>query len=745
MLRSEEDFRQLAESSIQGILISDVDRKPIFANQRCVEMLGYRDKREILECADVMDMVAPHDQARIKSNREYSFSQGQNEVGMEFDLVRNNGDQICVTSLSGNIVWRGEPCRFSAFHDVTDQKTAERLLSEAIESLSEGFALFDHEDRLALFNQRYLELYDNSADAIQIGRKYEEMVRIAVASGQFPDATGRVEAWVADRLATHCAVPKVSEQKLHDGRWLRISEFATPSGGIGGLRTDITDEKRALEEIKKGELRLRAIAENIAMPMTITDRETGRVLYANQASADFFGVALVEMETQNVINNWVDPAARDRLIAALDRDGHVKKIEMHIRRAGGGPAAWVLGSAALIEFDGEAAILLIYTDVTEQKRLEEALRESEAKMSAMIEIAPEGVISLDAALNIAMFNRGAERIFGYQASQMIGRNLDDLIPARFRKRHGDFVERFRKSEDDTLLMGQRADIAGLRADGTEFSAEASVSKVRIGDQLMFTVIIQDVTRRKAVEAQIALAHEAAEVASRAKSDFLANMSHELRTPLNAILGFSEIIAKESYGSIAEKRYLEYAGDINKAGGHLLELINDVLDLAKIEAGQMSLTLHDVDLNTTIESALRFIKEQAYQKKLALEVNLDPSSPNVLGDERALRQIVLNLLSNGVKFTPSGGRIAISSVAEGDGSVVVTVADTGVGIAPTDIAKALDPFGQIAPVDTREHKGTGLGLSLSKELTELHGATFDFQSEVGIGTTVRLNFPAAVVR
>jgi len=747
LLRSEEDFRQLAESSIQGIIISNAARKPIFVNQQCVEMLGYRDTQEMLEAADVMDFVAVHDRARLTKQREDPTDQNQNQVSLEFDAERKDGTQVHVMSHSGNMLWRGQPCRFSAFQDVTEQRAAERLLREAIESLSEGFALFDHEDRLSLFNQRYLELYDQSGDAIQVGRKYEEMVRIAAASGQFPDAVGRVEEWVADRLRAHRDIPKISEQQLSDGRWLRISEFATPSGGIGGLRTDITEEKQALAEIKKGEARLRAIAENIAMPLTITGKTDGQILYANQASADFAGVTLAEMKTRNIVNNWVDPAARSDFIEALDRDGHVDRLEMHIRRAGGGADAdtWVLCSASLIEFDDVSAVLAIYTDVTEQKLSEAALRESEAKLTAMVEIAPEGVISLDADLNIALFNRGAERIFGHEASEILGQKLDLLIPERFHLRHGDFVEQFRNAEDDTLLMSQRSDIAGLRADGSEFSAEASVSKVRIGDQLMYTVIIQDISERKIIEAEIAQAHENAEAANRAKSDFLANMSHELRTPLNAILGFSEIIVNQSYGPITEKKYLEYAGDIHDAGDLLLELINDVLDLAKIEAGQLSLIKHDVDLNTTIESTIRMIKEQVYAKHLALEIDLDASSPTIQGDERALRQIVLNLLSNAIKFTPDGGRITVSSVVESGGAVVVTVADTGIGIASADISKVLDPFGQVTAVDTREHKGTGLGLSLSKELTELHGAAFDFESEIGAGTVVRLKFPPEIVR
>jgi len=236
------------------------------------------------------------------------------------------------------------------------------------------------------------------------------------------------------------------------------------------------------------------------------------------------------------------------------------------------------------------------------------------------------------------------------------------------------------------------------------------------------------------------AMEEAQSANRAKSEFLANMSHELRTPLNAVLGFSEVLQKERYGPVGNIKYIEYAGDIHRAGAHLLELINEVLDLSKIEAGHLELNLDMVDVNQSIETTLRMIRDRAFEKDVELVVKLEALSPIILADERVLKQVVLNLLTNAVKFTEKNGRVTISTIIDFEGSVSITVSDTGIGIEQADIARVLEPFAQVTFTDDRAHEGTGLGLPLSKRLIELHAATMEISSEIGVGTQVVIKFP-----
>ena len=253
-------------------------------------------------------------------------------------------------------------------------------------------------------------------------------------------------------------------------------------------------------------------------------------------------------------------------------------------------------------------------------------------------------------------------------------------------------------------------------------------------------LVRQLRWREAVEAELLRAKETAESASRAKSEFLANMSHELRTPLNAIMGFSEIIKSRTFGALSE-RYPEYAGNIFDSGKHLLALIDDILNLSKLEAGQFALQEEDVDLTTIVAACISLVEAQARQEKIRLSVALDYETRFIRADERRLRQILINLLSNAVKFTPEGGHIRVSS-AKKNGGLAITVSDTGIGMAPEDIPKALTPFGQVNSKVRRRHEGTGLGLPLAKQLVELHGGTFTIDSKINFGTTVTFMLPPA---
>jgi len=232
----------------------------------------------------------------------------------------------------------------------------------------------------------------------------------------------------------------------------------------------------------------------------------------------------------------------------------------------------------------------------------------------------------------------------------------------------------------------------------------------------------------------------AESASRAKSEFLANMSHELRTPLNAIIGFSEIIKDQSFGPIGQPRYSEYAKDIYDSGGSLLELINDILDLTKVEAGKMELQKSFVDVADVMRRCLRLVKERAAKFNVRLRTSFDPNLPHLFADEGRLRQIAVNLLTNAVKFTPAGGDIVLSASVDQDGAIVISVADTGIGMSPPEIAVALERFGQTPSAQSRPNEGTGLGLPLTKTLVELHGGQLGIDSVPGKGTTVTVKFP-----
>ena len=245
--------------------------------------------------------------------------------------------------------------------------------------------------------------------------------------------------------------------------------------------------------------------------------------------------------------------------------------------------------------------------------------------------------------------------------------------------------------------------------------------------------------RAAETARMAILH--AETANRAKSEFLANMSHELRTPLNAIIGFSELIERDMLGaSKLSERYGDYAQDIREAGQHLLSVINDILDLAKIESGQLDLRESSCNMSDCIALSVKLVTNQARQANVNLVWESGMILPELVCDEKKLRQILINLLSNAVKFTRAGGTVEIGTRYDNENGLVIFVRDTGIGISEADLAHVFEPFSQADSSHSREFGGTGLGLALSKAMTEMHGGTISIESKLGVGTTVTLWFP-----
>jgi PAS domain S-box-containing protein len=387
-----------------------------------------------------------------------------------------------------------------------------------------------------------------------------------------------------------------------------------------------------------------------------------------------------------------------------------------------------------------------------RRRAESALRAlqvSEEKLASILEIAPEAIIAADLDGRIELFNRGAEQVFGYSAREVIGRPIELLLPQRLRPKALSDAKRLDGGSvadwEREFGAGQRRELTGLRKDGGEFPAEASVFRLATEEGFSFALILRDTADRKRQDRDLRHAKETAELANRAKSEFLANMSHELRTPLNAVIGFSQIIKDRMFGSDID-RYVDYANDINASGTDLLRLINDILDLSKIEAGQMNLREQAVDLEQVVASCLKLSDGKARQKGVTLERNLPAGLPRLWADELRLKQMLNNLVSNAVKFTESGGRVVISvrpvkNAGDEPVSINIVVRDTGIGMDPSEIPVALSPFGQVDQGLARRHEGTGLGLPLVRNMIELHGGTLSLASARGKGTTATLHLPA----
>lgn len=641
--------------------------------------------------------------------------------------------------------------------DISDLKRAEAVRDSAERR-------FEHAERIANFCHWQDTLPDQtwtyaSKNAARLfgAASVEEL--LGDVSSFFARVHPDDRAWLIERYEETVRTPGRFEHTyriIHpDGstRYLHeVGETVFDSKGrpvaTRGTTRDVTAEHEAEEKARKREAALAQAQRMARLGYWRYSATRHRLIDWSRPFAEIFGVAFEDgwrtaCDDLEFIHPDDRPAVRENYNAAsnfgvgYDHEFRVLRPDGTVRivREIGEPETYR---------DGRPATLFgTVQDITEQRKMTEALRRSEARFSGMIDITPEGIISISEAGLVTLYNRGAEAIFGYKPEEVLGRPLDMLLPESQRARHAKLVAGFAGSEEQSRLMSRRGEITGLHKDGHTFPAEASISKLTLGEEMIFTVMLRDVSDMKRSEKALQQALDEAEIANRAKSEFLANMSHELRTPLNAIIGFSELIENQAFGEIGNGRYAEYAGDIRESGQHLLALINDILDLSKVESGKMEPKEETFLVAEAVRSCIALVTERARNNDIEIQADLPETSPVALrADRRMFKQILSNLLSNAVKFTPAGGRIDVSAQVDGLSGLTVEVRDTGIGMSEKDIPKALARFGQVESHLDRKYEGTGLGLPLVKSLIELHDGVLDLRSEPQRGTSATVVFPAS---
>ena len=377
-------------------------------------------------------------------------------------------------------------------------------------------------------------------------------------------------------------------------------------------------------------------------------------------------------------------------------------------------------------------------DVTAEAMALGMVAQSRTQLTQAIDSISEGFALFDSDEHLLLCNQRFLAMYPLSARRIhAGETFHDIVKTSIAC--GDMVE----GEISERLLAVTLTERAKALDSIEYEL-ADGRWIRATDRMTadgsIVGIRTDITELKRRERALFEAKEVAESANRAKSEFLANISHELRTPLNAIIGFSELIIAETMGPIA-KPYREYLQDVLNSGRHLLELINDILDLAKAEAGQLDLNEEALDIMSVTDGVVRLMRERAMRNGLRLTTTIAPDLPPLRADPRKLRQILLNLISNAVKFTPAGGSVRVEAECASDGDLLLRVIDTGIGIAPEDIAVALKPFGQVDGTLSRKYEGTGLGLPLTRAMVELHNGQILIESELDRGTTVIIRLPA----
>ncbi len=359
-------------------------------------------------------------------------------------------------------------------------------------------------------------------------------------------------------------------------------------------------------------------------------------------------------------------------------------------------------------------------------------------LRSILDTATDGIIILSDEGIVRAINRSAEALFDIKPEQIVDRNFTKLLAVESHRSALDYVSNVTGTGVASLLNDGR-EVIGRTAKGGLVPLFMTIGK--LGKTDACCAVVRDITQWKKTEEELVTAKSQAEIASQQKTEFLTKVSHEIRTPLNAIIGFSDIMIEERFGKIENDKYRGYLRDIHRSGNHVLELINDLLDISKIEAGKMDLEFDSCDINAIIAETVALNQPDANKQRVIIRTSLSSAVPKIVADPRSLRQIVLNLVSNSIKYTNSGGQVIVSTVYEESGEVVLRVRDTGIGMSSLELAKALKPFQQIGSTSETGTQGTGLGLPLTKAMVEANRAQFHIESKPEEGTLVEIHFPS----
>jgi PAS domain S-box-containing protein len=441
----------------------------------------------------------------------------------------------------------------------------------------------------------------------------------------------------------------------------------------------------------------------------------------------FAGMVLDVMDHSGRVPAYI---TRDGLAGRIDPNGQPRQQELEHRD----------GALVQLKKSGSSAHALLESELRSQK--------SEfSELSAILDTATDGVAVLDQDGRILSLNRSGEALFGYDQNDIVGGYFTVLIAPASRPLAVDYFDGL-KAGGGVSLLNQGREVDGLGRQGGTIPVFMTLGRIGgvqgAGEpaELRFCAILRDLTHWKKVEQELLTARREAERANALKSDFLARVSHEIRTPLNAILGFAEVMLDGRFGPIGNPRYEGYLKDIHASGALVMSLVNDLLDLSKIEAGKMEFVFASVNANRIVSECVSMMQPQAGQEGVVIRLSLSPALPNIQADERSLRQIVLNLLSNAVKFNNPGGQVSVATALADAGSAIIRIRDTGAGMSEADIGTALEPFRRLATA--KPSSGTGLGLPLTKALVEANHASFTIKSKQAKGTLVEVVFPPARV-
>lgn len=495
-----------------------------------------------------------------------------------------------------------------------------------------------------------------------------------------------------------------------------------------------------------------ALLANLPVPVIIHSGD--KIHYVNQALLDLTGY--------ESLDDIRDAGGVDVLFNSESDDGETRQ-GMVLRRANGSEEpvdahlnaiSWREGRALMLSLMPVAAAPVsveavaapaeapVAIDKDDEKQ---ALADHVEELKTILDTATDGVVLIDPEGRIRSMNHSASALFGYERDETEGKFFSMLFAIESQRAAMDYLHGLSGNGVLSVLNDGR-EVIGREAKGGFIPLFMTIGK--LPHTRGFCAVLRDITQWKRTEEELTNARKEAERASSQKTEFLARISHEIRTPLNAIIGFSELMADEKFGSIGNDRYRDYLRDINRSGNHVLALVNDLLDISKIEAGALDMQFEAVSLNDAIAEAIALMQPQANRERVIIRSSFQSNLPDIVADTRSIKQVALNLLSNAVRFTAPGGQVIVSTSYEMNGDVVMRVRDTGIGMTKSEVEQALKPFRQVNALERRKaetakdwrSEGTGLGLPLTKAMVEANRAQFAIDSTPGHGTVVEIAFP-----
>lgn len=733
--------------------------------------------------------------------RQYSRTSESKIIGVEREILGRRKDgstfpmKLAVTQvdLPSRRIFTG------VIRDITEEKLSQQALAEAHHDLERkvkvrtaeleqaNAALKDSEATLRLITDAlpimisYVDRagcyrFVNREYEVSLGRPKSQIIGQRPADLLTQEFYGKARGHMEAALnGERCSIEKSFVEAGGQTKWFSATYIPHlhDSGEVLGyfaLAEDITTRRNAERAIEAAEAKYRELYDKAPYAYISVDAKEGTLRRFNKAFVDLLGYEAEELKGLRVPELYADtpdgaPIGReiyDRMISGQStRNAEVQWLHKS------GRVIWISVSVDPVKnADGEVIESRgVAVEISARKQAELALRENEERFKDLAESGSDSFWELDEDLRYKSSARDFlpefsmpesfsgktpwEALASDSSPEEWSRHIEDLKAHRpFRnftyREDGEHGEVRYHRVSGAPLFDEDGDFAGYRGTANEVT-DLVVAEKELGKQIAELEAANEANERQGRELveiaeELSAARDDAEAANHAKSEFLAHMSHELRTPLNAILGFSEIIKLETFGPVGNTRYREYASDILESGQHLLGIINDILDLSKVESGLEELDEDVVDISDVIHSIEILVRGRAERGGVKLDSEIGQLLPPMRADQRKLKQILINLVSNAVKFTEPGGTVTQRAWHDPAGGHVLQVRDTGVGMAPEDIPKALSQFGQVRDVVGQSHEGTGLGLPLAQALVELHGGEFRIESAVGVGTTVTARFP-----